>query len=144
MSAQSTQRSRITRRAVAVALLAATAATACVALVKINRRAPAAAASGGTEAIVGGEVAPDNQFPWMVSLRDPAKKDIAPGGHTCGGSLIRPDTVLTAAHCFGDDIVAGMLGLLPRQGRFQDCSRRVQTVRWTVLLRDGVSLPCGC
>ena len=50
MSAQSTQRSRITRRAVVVALLAAAAAAACVGLIKINRRAPAAAASGGTEA----------------------------------------------------------------------------------------------
>ena len=61
---------RVTRRAVAVALLAATAATGAVFLIKQDARgASAAAAGGGTDAIIGGEDAPNDQFPWIVSLQ---------------------------------------------------------------------------
>ena len=43
--------------------------------------------------IVNGEEADAFQTPWMVSLQDDT------GFHFCGGSLIQPDVVLTAAHC---------------------------------------------
>ena len=42
--------------------------------------------------IVGGQPV-DRPVPWIVSLRDSF------GDHYCGGSLIRDDVVLTAAHC---------------------------------------------
>jgi len=45
--------------------------------------------------IVGGEDAMVGEFPFIVSIQD---KD----GHFCGGSLIRSDWVLTAAHCLSD------------------------------------------
>ncbi|KAF2892689.1 hypothetical protein ILUMI_13486 [Ignelater luminosus] len=43
--------------------------------------------------IVGGSDAPNCTFPYQVSLRN------AFGDHNCGGSIISPTVILTAAHC---------------------------------------------
>jgi uncharacterized repeat protein (TIGR01451 family) len=56
------------------------------------------AASAQSPAIIGGEVAADGAWPWQVALWDNA-------GNTwwgCGGSLIAPNWVLTAAHCVAE------------------------------------------
>lgn len=45
-----------------------------------------------SERIVGGQEATPHEFPWQVALT-------IDGGSFCGGSLISPDWVLTAAHC---------------------------------------------
>ncbi|XP_036138938.1 transmembrane protease serine 3 [Monomorium pharaonis] len=42
--------------------------------------------------IVGGKDAPVGKFPYQVSLRKY-------GSHSCGGSIINENTILTAAHC---------------------------------------------
>ncbi|KAL7463693.1 hypothetical protein ACHAXS_004052 [Conticribra weissflogii] len=46
--------------------------------------------------IIGGDAAAMGRYSYAVSLQD----DI---GHFCGGSLITPDVVLSAAHCAGPD-----------------------------------------
>ncbi|XP_065589586.1 acrosin-like [Cyrtonyx montezumae] len=59
---------------------------------------PMASRSAGKH-IVGGTDAPRGAWPWIVSLQSTW---FAGTGHICGGSLISPQWVLTAAHCFDD------------------------------------------
>ncbi|XP_077558596.1 trypsin-1-like [Haemaphysalis longicornis] len=54
--------------------------------------------------IVGGEDAGPLEFPWQVSLRRKVPMINLDRGHTCGGSIINANYVLTAAHC-----VSGLL-----------------------------------
>eukprot|EP00798_Chlamydomonas_sp_ICE-L_P014151 gene14151-20114_t len=47
--------------------------------------------------IVGGYVVPSGRYKFMASLRD------GNGNHYCGGTLIAPGVVLTAAHCVNQE-----------------------------------------
>lgn len=46
--------------------------------------------------IVGGKDAEEGQFPYIVSIRKPFL-------HSCGGSILNENTILTAAHCVAYD-----------------------------------------
>lgn len=53
-----------------------------------------------TDRMVGGEAVKPNSWPWQVSIQH---SNIEPNGHFCGGSLISPEWVVSAAHCFQDN-----------------------------------------
>ena len=55
-------------------------------------------APASASAIVGGAPAAPGRWPWMAALVSPYSSDAAQG-FTCGGTVIAPRRVLTAAHC---------------------------------------------
>lgn len=77
--------------------------------------------------IVNGWNAQRGRYPWAVSLRRPTGSH----GHFCGGTLIAPRLVLTAAHCFWDR----------KKGRWTDQKPQVSGTAVQRMVSGGVRLP---
>jgi trypsin len=72
---------------------------------------------GNPDEIIGGSTVPTDSVPWIGSLQTTS------GFHLCGCSLIRPNVVITAAHCVSD----GSTGFVVRLGTTDLASGRGTT-----------------
>ncbi|MCZ2527260.1 MULTISPECIES: serine protease [Streptomyces] len=59
----------------------------------------------GRPVIVGGESVSTADHPWVVALSSRSRFGTARSGQFCGGALVAPDKVVTAAHCFEGGIM---------------------------------------
>ncbi|XP_068676115.1 chymotrypsinogen A-like isoform X1 [Montipora capricornis] len=57
---------------------------------------------GGRYRIIGGQNALPGSWPWQVQIAYSSPSSNVP--HQCGGSIITPEWILTAAHCFLSDV----------------------------------------
>ncbi len=83
------------RRAAVLALLAAVP----VPLVALGAAGPA----GAQRRVVGGTAETTADHPWVVALSSRQQFGSGRSGQFCGGALVTPTKVVTAAHCFYDE-----------------------------------------
>lgn len=88
-----------------------------VSLLTLTAVAPATGMAAGPTRIVGGTRTVEGQFPWQVALVTPGVPAVQ--GQFCGGTLIAPDRVLTAAHCV-EDASPGDLQVLANRRTLSD------------------------
>jgi trypsin len=89
-----------------VPVLALVAAAAVIPLTS-----PALAASDSV--VIGSRPVQISESPWTVALSSRDRFGGARSGQFCGGVVVDPTTVVTAAHCLGDEV----LGAPPHQAR---------------------------
>lgn len=65
--------------------------------------APLPASAAGALRIVGGNPSDTGQHPWMVGLASRSIYGDDRSGQFCGGTLVSPTKVVTAAHCLYDE-----------------------------------------
>ncbi|MFD3485881.1 S1 family peptidase [Streptomyces sp. NPDC058665] len=89
------------RRPIARVLTGGLATIAAGAVLPLVSPVPAAA----DRVVVGGEPAPAAESPWVVALSSRERFGNTRAGQFCGGAVVAPTKVLTAAHCMGRDVL---------------------------------------
>jgi secreted trypsin-like serine protease len=90
---------RLTRLAVTVAVAVATLPMALLPA----QAADAAKAKNVRASIVNGYQPHDSQWPWIAAILNKTRAGTDWDRHFCGGTLVSPTVVLTAAHCLSKD-----------------------------------------
>lgn len=103
----------------------ALAVTACI-------EQPDDAVSETSQEIVGGTVTEITTVPWQVSLQGPD------GSHFCGGSIVTPTWIVTAAHCVAGGAPARIVAGISRLS--QSASGQIRSVK-RVVMYPGYSDP---
>ena len=92
-------------------------------------------------AIANGEEADAARTPWMVLITDDTDERLPVAGR-CGGSLIAPRLVLTAAHCL-EGLEDDALVVAGRRGVGQPAERSARIARFRVHPRYRLEHPFG-
>ncbi|MEV0928252.1 serine protease [Streptomyces spongiicola] len=89
------------RRPIIRPLPAVLALASAVALTPLAAQAPAAADS----VIIGGAAVRSSEIPWVVALSSRDRFGGTRAGQFCGGVVVAPTQVLTAAHCLSREVL---------------------------------------
>ena len=83
--------------------------------------------------IVGGQET-DEKWPWMVYLNQGRQEIELDSSNYCGGSLIAPTWVMTAAHCITDEVIDPLVTtvVIGRHSQTNDTGERIQARRIVV------------
>lgn len=97
------------RRPILRALTAAMAVAAAAALVPLSTAAPAV----GDSVVIGGSTVRAGESPWVVALSSRDRFGGTRAGQFCGGVVVAPTKVLTAAHCLSREVLGADVGQIP-------------------------------